>query len=107
MVAVDLPNHGSSDPARHVTTISQHAVFLGKILDHFGLTHPHAVGPDIGTPTLMRFMAASSLQQALPCAFRERDRLLVRQKEFDVKRRTHTKLAFIEDISRHLLGQLL
>ena len=57
VVAVDLPNHGCSDPARHVTTVSQHAVFLGKILDHFGLSHPHAVGPDIGTPTLMRFMA--------------------------------------------------
>lgn len=57
VVAVDLPNHGGSDPARHVTTVSQHAVFLGKILDHFGLSHPHAVGPDIGTPTLMRFMA--------------------------------------------------
>lgn len=57
VVAVDLPNHGGSDSARHVTTVSQHAVFLGKILDHFGLSHPHAVGPDIGTPTLMRFMA--------------------------------------------------
>jgi len=57
VVAVDLPNHGGSDPARHVTTVSQQAVFLGKILDHFGLSHPHAVGPDIGTPTLMRFMA--------------------------------------------------
>ncbi|WP_424179091.1 alpha/beta fold hydrolase [Yoonia sp. TsM2_T14_4] len=57
VVAVDLPNHGGSDPARHVTTVSQHAVFLGKVLDHFGLSHPHAVGPDIGTPTLMRFMA--------------------------------------------------
>jgi pimeloyl-ACP methyl ester carboxylesterase len=57
VVAVDLPNHGGSDPARHVTTVSQHALFLGKILDHFGLSHPHAVGPDIGTPTLMRFMA--------------------------------------------------
>ncbi len=57
VVAVDLPNHGGSDPAREVTTVSEHAGFLGKILDHFGLSHPHAVGPDIGTPTLMRFMA--------------------------------------------------
>jgi pimeloyl-ACP methyl ester carboxylesterase len=57
VVAVDLPNHGGSDPARHVTTVSQHAVFLGKIVDHFELSHPHAVGPDIGTPTLMRFTA--------------------------------------------------
>lgn len=57
VVAVDLPNHGGSDPARHVTTVSEHAAFLGRILDHFELSHPHAVGPDIGTPTLMRFMA--------------------------------------------------
>ena len=57
VVAVDLPNHGGSDPARHVTTVSQHEVFLGNILDHFGLSHPHEVGSDIGTPTLMRFMA--------------------------------------------------
>lgn len=57
VVAVDLPNHGGSDPARHVTSVSQHAVFLGNILDEFELSHPHAVGPDIGTPTLMRFMA--------------------------------------------------
>ncbi len=57
VVAVDLPNHGGSDPARHVTTVSEQAAFLGKILDHFELSHPHAVAPDIGTPTLMRFMA--------------------------------------------------
>jgi len=26
------------------------------MLNYFNLSHPHAVGPDIGTPTLMRFM---------------------------------------------------
>lgn len=57
VVAVDLPNHGGSDPARHVTTVSEQAAFLGQILDHFELSHPHAVAPDMGTPTLMRFMA--------------------------------------------------
>jgi len=57
VVAVDLPNHGGSDAARHVTTVSQHAGFLGKILDHFGLDHPHFIGPDIGTPTALRYMA--------------------------------------------------
>ncbi len=30
LVAVDLPNHGGSDAAQHVTTVSQHADFLGK-----------------------------------------------------------------------------
>lgn len=57
VVAVDLPNHGGSAAARHVTTVSQHAGFLGKILDHFDLSHPHYVGPDVGTPTVLRFMA--------------------------------------------------
>lgn len=57
VVAVDLPNHGGSDAARHVTTVSQHAGFFGKILDHFELAHPHFIGPDIGTPIAPRFMA--------------------------------------------------
>ena len=57
VVAVDLPNHGGSDAARHVTTVSQHAGFFGKVLDHFDLTHPHFIGPDIGTPIALRFMA--------------------------------------------------
>ncbi|MEM1040796.1 MAG: alpha/beta hydrolase [Pseudomonadota bacterium] len=57
VVAVDLPNHGGSDAARHVTTVSQHAGFFGKILDHFDLSHPHFIGPDIGTPMSLRFMA--------------------------------------------------
>lgn len=57
VVAVDLPNHGGSDAALHVTTVSQHAGFFGRILDHFDLSHPHFVGPDIGTPMALRFMA--------------------------------------------------
>lgn len=57
VVAVDLPNHGGSDAARHVTTVSQHAGFFSKILDHFDLAHPHFIGPDIGTPLALRFMA--------------------------------------------------
>lgn len=57
IVAVDLPNHGGSDAARHVTSVSQHACYFGKILDHFELDHPHFIGPDIGTPMSLRFMA--------------------------------------------------
>lgn len=57
LVAVDLPNHGGSDAARHVTTVSQHAVFFDKTLDHFDLAHPHFIGPDIGTPMALRYMA--------------------------------------------------
>lgn len=57
VVAVDLPNHGGSDAARHVTTVRQQAEFFGKILDHFALANPHFIGPDIGTPIALRFMA--------------------------------------------------
>lgn len=57
VVAVDLPNHGGSDAARHVTTVSQHARFFGRILDHFDLDQPHFIGPDIGTPMSVRYMA--------------------------------------------------
>jgi pimeloyl-ACP methyl ester carboxylesterase len=48
VVAVDLPNHGGSDADKTLVTVSQQAGFLPKILDHFGLEHPHYVGPDVG-----------------------------------------------------------
>jgi pimeloyl-ACP methyl ester carboxylesterase len=57
VVAVDLPNHGGSDADRTLTTVSQQAAFFPKILDHFGLANPHYVGPDVGTPIAVRFMA--------------------------------------------------
>ena len=57
VVAVDLPNHGGSDADKSLVTVSEHAAFLLKILDHFGLEHPHYVGPDVGTPLALRFMA--------------------------------------------------
>ena len=57
VVAVDLPNHGGSGADKTLVTVSQQAGFLPKILDHFGLEHPHYVGPDVGTPLAVRFMA--------------------------------------------------
>ena len=59
LVAVDLPNHGGSDAASDVITVDEHAAFLGEILDHFGLERPHFVGPDIGTPIALRFVATN------------------------------------------------
>lgn len=56
LVAVDLPNHGGSDATSDVITVDEHAAFLGEILDHFELERPHFVGPDIGTPTVLRFV---------------------------------------------------
>ena len=57
LVAVDLPNHGGSEATSDVVTVDEHAAFLGEILDHFELERPHFVGPDIGTPTVLRFVA--------------------------------------------------
>lgn len=57
LVAVDLPNHGGSDAAPNVTTVDEQATFFGEILDHFKLQRPHVVAPDIGTPTVLRFLA--------------------------------------------------
>lgn len=57
LVAVDLPNHGGSDADPSTTTVSQHAAFLPRILDHFDLDRPHYVGPDVGTPLAIRFLA--------------------------------------------------
>lgn len=57
VVAVDLPNHGGSDVDNSVITVSQQAAFLPRILDHFSLEQPHYVGPDVGTPLAVRFMA--------------------------------------------------
>lgn len=57
VVAVDLLNHGGSDADKTIVTVSEQAAFLPKILDHFKLETPHYVGPDIGTPLALRFMA--------------------------------------------------
>ena len=57
VVAIDLPNHGGSDANPSVVTVSEQAAFLPTILDHFGLENPHYVGPDVGTPLAVRFMA--------------------------------------------------
>ncbi len=56
LVTVDLPNHGGSDAASDVITVDEHAAFLGEIPDHFELERPHFVGPDIGTPSVLRFL---------------------------------------------------
>ncbi len=57
VVAVDIPNHGLSESVDEITTVSEHAAFLSLILDHFGLDQPHYIGPDVGTPLGLRFMA--------------------------------------------------
>ena len=57
LVAIDLPGFGHSE--RRDTLLSPRAMgeFVVRAADSFGLEHPHAVGPDIGTGALL-FAAA-------------------------------------------------
>jgi pimeloyl-ACP methyl ester carboxylesterase len=57
LVAIDLPGFGHSE--RRDALLSPRAMgeFVVRVADSFGLEHPHAVGPDIGTGALL-FAAA-------------------------------------------------
>jgi pimeloyl-ACP methyl ester carboxylesterase len=58
LVAIDLPGFGHSE--RRDALLSPRAMgeFVIRVADAFGLEHPHAVGPDIGTGASL-FAAAS------------------------------------------------
>ena len=56
-VAVDLPGFGHSERRDELLTSSAMGEFVAHLVDAFGLKQPHAVGPDIGTSTLL-FTAA-------------------------------------------------
>jgi pimeloyl-ACP methyl ester carboxylesterase len=58
LVAVDLPGFGHSDRRDDLLAPSAMGEFIVRVADEFGLEHPHAVGPDIGTGALL-FAAAS------------------------------------------------
>src|ERR1700758_1596115 len=57
LVAIDLPGFGHSERRDDLLQPSAMAEFLVHAIKEFGLNHPHAVGPDIGTSTLL-FAAA-------------------------------------------------
>lgn len=57
LVAIDLPGFGHSERRDELLTPSAMGEFIVRIVEEFGLTRPHAVGPDIGTSTLL-FTAA-------------------------------------------------
>jgi pimeloyl-ACP methyl ester carboxylesterase len=58
LVAIDLPGFGHSEGREDLFSSRAMAEFVLKALDAFELEHPHTVGPDIGTSTLL-FAAAS------------------------------------------------
>src|SRR5882724_12456059 len=57
LVAIDLPGFGHSERRDELLTSSAMGEFVAHLVDAFGLKQPHAVGPDIGTSTLL-FAAA-------------------------------------------------
>jgi pimeloyl-ACP methyl ester carboxylesterase len=58
LVAVDLPGFGHSERSDALLSPRAMGEYVIRIADAFGLEHPHAVGPDIGTGALL-FAAAS------------------------------------------------
>src|SRR5260370_16327241 len=58
LIAIDLPGFGHSERKDELLTSSAMGEFVAHVIDAFGLKQPHAVGPDIGTSTLL-FTAAS------------------------------------------------
>ena len=59
LVAVDLPGFGHSERRNSLLTPRAMGEFIIRVADEFGLEHPHAVGPDIGTGALL-FAAADN-----------------------------------------------
>ena len=57
LLAIDLPGFGHSERANDLLTSSAMGEFVAHVVEEFGLARPHAVGPDIGTSTLL-FTAA-------------------------------------------------
>jgi pimeloyl-ACP methyl ester carboxylesterase len=57
LVAIDLPGFGHSERRNELLTGSAMGEFVAHVIEEFGLTCPHAVGPDIGTSVLL-FTAA-------------------------------------------------
>ena len=53
VVAVDLPGFGGSQGRPDVMAPEAMGEFIIHIVKAFGIDHPHAVGPDVGTPSLL------------------------------------------------------
>ena len=53
LVAVDPPGFGGSEGRDELLNPKALGDFIIRIADEFGLEHPHLVGPDIGTLSLI------------------------------------------------------
>jgi len=62
LIAIDLPGFGRSE--RRAELLSPRAMggFLLRLIDQWGLGHPHVVGPDVGTGAVL-FAAAEDVER--------------------------------------------
>jgi pimeloyl-ACP methyl ester carboxylesterase len=62
LIAIDLPGFGQSE--RRAELLSPRAMggFLLRLIDEWGLGHPHVVGPDVGTSAVL-FAAAEDVER--------------------------------------------
>jgi len=58
VIAVDLPGFGLSESQPYVRAPEPMGNFVVRIIEAFGLTKPHVVAPDVGTPACL-FAAAN------------------------------------------------
>ena len=53
VLAIDLPGFGQSEGRDDLFAPQKMGEFIAKAIEAFGLTSVHAVGPDVGTPSLL------------------------------------------------------
>jgi pimeloyl-ACP methyl ester carboxylesterase len=62
LVAIDLPGFGQSERRAELQSPRAMGRFLLRLIDEWGLGHPHVVGPDVGTGAVL-FAAAEDLDR--------------------------------------------
>jgi pimeloyl-ACP methyl ester carboxylesterase len=53
LVAIDLPGFGQSERKAELLSPQAMGTFLLRLIDEWGLGHPHLVGPDVGTGAVL------------------------------------------------------
>jgi pimeloyl-ACP methyl ester carboxylesterase len=62
LVAIDLPGFGQSERRDELLSPRAMGGFLLRLIDEWGLGHPHVVGPDVGTGAVL-FAAAEDVDR--------------------------------------------